>query len=137
MPFEVSYAIFDEDPVPGFKASVKKWQSNVQKADRPEVKGEERQAAMVANWEVAFKKVPGNRLYQMKSSGSPVLASNEPEGKKWIVTKVMEINGKLVCWCLPVEVKTGEVIKVSLNEENVFDLASVFDRALRESRSTK
>jgi beta-lactamase regulating signal transducer with metallopeptidase domain len=138
-PFEVPYAIFDEEPVPGFKASVKKWHTN-RKADRPgheALKGDERQAAITANWDVVFKKIPGNRLYQLKSSGSPVLTSNEPEGKKWIVTKVVEIKGKPACWCLPVEVKTGEMIKVTLAEDNVFDLGSVFDSALGETESKK
>jgi hypothetical protein len=138
-PFEVSYALFDEDPAPGFKASVKKWQSSIRKGDRPEseVKEEDRKAAMTVNWDGIFKKIPGNRLYQLRSSGSPVLASNEPGGKKWLVTKVVDLKGKPVCWCVPVEVKTGQEIKVTLNKDNVYDLGSAFDDALRESESKK
>jgi hypothetical protein len=134
-PFEVSYAIFDEDPVPRFKASVKKWQANRkgERVEKEEVKGEARQAAMAANWDGLFKKIAGNRVYQLKSSGSPVLASNEPDGRKWIVTKVVQIKGKSVCWGLPVKVKTGQGTAVTLTEDNAFDLGSVFDRALREA----
>ena len=43
----MTYAIFDEDPIPGFKASVKKWQANG-KGDRLEneaAKEDERQEA--------------------------------------------------------------------------------------------
>jgi len=137
-PVEVTYAIFDEDPIPGFKASVKKWQAN-RKAARLEneaVKGVERQEAMATNWDaVIFRKIRGDRLYQLKSSRFATLASNESDGKKWIVTKVVEIKGKSVCWCLPVEVKTGAAIKATLAEDNVFDLGSAFDGALRESES--
>jgi hypothetical protein len=135
-PFEVSYAIFDDDPVPGFKASVKKWQTNNRKGDR--LSGEERQAAIAANWDLVFKKIPGNNLYQLKSSGSQTVASNTSDGKKWIVTKVVRIKGKPVCWRLPVEVKTGkEINKMTLTEDNAFDLETVFDSALPESESTK
>jgi hypothetical protein len=139
-PFEVSYAIFDEDPAPAFKASVKKWQANIRKGDRPEneaLKGEQRQAAMAASWDGIFRKIPGNRLYQLKSSRSPVLSSNAPDGKKWLVTKVVEFKGKPVCWNLPVEVKTGKDIKLTLTTDNAFDLGSAFDSALRESQLKK
>jgi beta-lactamase regulating signal transducer with metallopeptidase domain len=138
-PLEVTYAVFDKDPVPEFKAAVKKWQAN-RKGDRLEkevVKGDERQEAMATNWWALFKKVRGDRLYQLKSSRFATLASNEAEGKKWIVTKLVEIKGKSVCWCLPVEVKTGETIKVTLTGDNVFDLGSAFDGALRESEAKK
>jgi len=49
----------------------------------------------------------------------------------------VQVKGKPVCWCLPVEVKTGEEIKVRLAENNVFDLGSVFDSALREAGPTR
>ena len=42
----------------------------------------------------------------------------------------MRIKGKPVCWCLPVEVKPGEPIKVTLTEDNVFDLGAAVDDAL-------
>ncbi len=138
--FEVPYAVFDEDPVPGFKAAVKKWRTSNRSGDNWEkgrVKGDERQGAMAAHWNEVFKKIPGNRLYQLKSSGSTTIASNTSDGKKWIVTKVVQNKGKPVCWCLPVTVKTGKQIKVTLTNKNVFDLGSVFDSVVRESDSRK
>jgi hypothetical protein len=135
-PFEVTYAIFDEDPTPDFKASVKKWQKSAS-AEKRGGEGDERQAAMASSWDGVFKKIPGNHVFQLKSSASPSFASNAPDGKKWIVTKIVEIKGKPVCWCLPVEVKTGEAIKATLTEENVFDLKSIFDGVLKESEPKK
>jgi hypothetical protein len=135
-PFEAAYAIFDEDPLPAFKAAVKKWQAN--RKEKGPVKGEERQAAMTVSWDEGFKKIPGNRLYQLRSSRLASVASNAPDGKKWIVTKVVEIKGKPVCWYLPVEVKTGkELVKVTLTADNAFDLGAAFDSALGKSESKK
>jgi beta-lactamase regulating signal transducer with metallopeptidase domain len=131
-PLEVSYAMFDEDPVPAFKASVKKWQSK-----NGSVSGEERRAVRAAAWDGVFKRVPGNRLYQLQSRGVQALASNAPDGKKWIVTKVVQIKGKAFCWSVPVKVKTGNDITVTLTEDKAFDLESAFDSALRERGPTK
>ena len=36
------------------------------------------------------------------------MMSNSPTGKKWIVTKIVVLDGKPICWCIPVEVKIGE-----------------------------
>jgi len=132
-PFEVPFAIFDEDPVPGFKASVKKAGRLVLEA----AGGDEARVAMTAAWATVFRKVTGDRLDQLPSGGSLFCSSNGSDGKKWIVTKVVQIKGKPFCWCIPVEVKTGEQVDVTLTEDNVFDLVSVIDSALRESGPTE
>ena len=61
-----------------------------------------------------------------------MVSSNDPGGKKWIVTKIVNINGKPVCWCIPVEVKTGEEINVTFNEKNTFDLKNIYDKTMEE-----
>jgi hypothetical protein len=135
-PFDAAYAIFDEDPVPGFKAAVKKWQAS--RKDSEALKGDERQEAMASIWDAAiFRKIRGDRLHRLPSSRLATMASNEPDGKKWIVTRIVEIKGKPVCWYLPVEVKTGESIKVTFTQDNAFDLGAAFDSALRGANSTK
>ena len=119
--FEVPYAIFDEDPIPGFKASVKKAGRLFKEA----VGADERRVAMAAAWSTVFRKITGDQLNQLPSGGSVFCSSNGPDGKKWIVTKLVQIKGKPVCWCIPVEVKTGKETSVTLTEDNVFDLGSV------------
>jgi hypothetical protein len=69
--------------------------------------------------------------------GSPAISSNEPEGKKWLVTKVVEVKGKPVCWSVPVEVKTGEMVRAALTEDNELDLGAAFASAVREAGSKK
>jgi hypothetical protein len=87
---------------------------------------------MAAAWAMVFRKVTGDRLDQLPSGGSLFCGSNGPDGKKWIVTKVVQIKGKPVGWCIPVEVKTGKNSSVTLTEDNMFDLRSFFDSAVRE-----
>ncbi len=132
-PFEVPFAIFDEDPLPGFKASVKKAGRLLHEA----VEGDAPRAAMTGAWATVFRKVTGDLLDQLPSGGSLFRSSNDSDGKKWIVTKVVQIKGKPVCWCVPVEVKAGQEIKVTLTEQNAVDLGSVIDSALRESGPTE
>ncbi len=124
------FAIFDEDPVPGFQESVKKAGRLAKEAVRGE---ESRAATAAAAWATVFRKVTGDQLDQLPSGGSVFCSSNKSDGKKWIVTKIVQITGKPVCWCIPVEVKTGKETSVTLTEDNVFDLRSVFDSALGES----
>lgn len=92
---------------------------------------------MAAAWATVFRKVTGDQLDQLPSGGSLFCSSNRSDGKKWIVTKVVQIKGKPVCWCVPVEVKTGKEINVTLTEDNVFDLGSVIDSTQRESGPTE
>jgi hypothetical protein len=107
------------------------------RSEKEAVKGDERQAAITANWDGVFRRIPGNHLHQLRSSPSATISSNAPDGKKWIATKVVEIKGKQVCWCLPVEVRTGEAIRVTVTKDNVFGLGTVFDSALYDSESKK
>jgi hypothetical protein len=111
---------------------VKKWQGK-----NESVSDEERRAVMAAAWDGVFKKVPGNHLYQLRSRATQTVASDAPDGKKWIVTKAVQVKGKPVCWSFPVKVKTGEEIAVTLTEDKAVDLESAFASALRERGSAK
>jgi type II secretory pathway component GspD/PulD (secretin) len=63
------------------------------------------------------------------------MSSNGAGGKKWIVTKTVNVKGKPVCWCIPVDVKTGATIDVTFGKRNTFDLKSVYDKAMQVSCS--
>jgi hypothetical protein len=90
-----------------------------------------RSSQMAVSWDLGFKDVTGDQVYLLTSAPgvSHSLSSNSPDGKIWIVTKIVRIKKKPVCWCIPVEVRTGKEAHVTLNEENTFDLASSFDKA--------
>jgi hypothetical protein len=144
-PQAVQWALLDEDPVPAFHASVKRMQDfNRQQLDRAAGDPQKeiaRNAAMAVPWDLGFKVVTGDHLHLLTSmpgaSHATALTSSLPGGKKWIATKTVSVNGKPVCWCVPVEVKTGDEINLTLSESNRFDLGAAFDNAMRDTKPAK
>jgi hypothetical protein len=130
----VQWAIFDEDPVPDFQARVERMQSyyrkRIEEAADADAKEMQRSVGMSVSWDLGFKKITGDQLYLLTAGGPHGISSNGPDGKKWIVTKTVRIDGKAACWCIPVEVKTGQSIDVWLEEDNLFDLNTAFNEAL-------
>jgi len=137
VPPAVQWSIRDKDPVPGFKARVKTMRSYYRKRLehlQDELKKErERSAQMRIHWDRGFKEVTGDEVYLLTWAPgvSHSLSAMSPDGKKWIVTKIVPLRGKYVCWSLPIEVKAEETIEVTLTEDNLFDLESAFDDAMR------
>ncbi len=131
VPPAVQFAIFDKDPVPGFKTRVKQmssWrQERIQPADDGAVKEQTHSINMAVQWNFGFKEITGDKVYLLTpgpDASDVYLMSNGPGDKKWLVTKVRSIKGKPVCWCIPIEVKTGKEIQVALTKDNMFDLSS-------------
>jgi hypothetical protein len=135
-PPAVQWTVLDKDPVPGFRSRVGSMRGYHRKrlaqAENESEKEMIRSSQMRVSWDLGFKQVTGDKVYLMTSARSS-LGSNSPDGKKWIVTKVVDIKGKPVCWCIPVKVKTGESIEITLTEDNQFDLESAFDKAMEKS----
>ena len=135
VPPAVQWAVLDKDPVPAFRDRIKMMQGFIETRPGPtenEAQKElKRSAQMTVAWDTGFREVTGDQLYLLTGTpgDSHGFASNRSAGIKWIVTKIVRIKGKPVCWCLPVEVKPGEPIKVTLTEDNVFDLEAVFNDA--------
>lgn len=50
-------------------------------------------AEMRVNWDLVFKNVPGDEVYLLvsKPGFSQSLSSDNPSGKKWLVTKVLKL----------------------------------------------
>jgi hypothetical protein len=151
IPPVVQYAVFDEDPTPEFEKTLRinrKLQSKfLDAAKSPAEKTMIQNAFFESNWNFVFKKVTGDQvsllvsaayikeatgLYRMSSVGS-----NGPAGKKWIVTKIVQIKDKPICWCLPLDTEIGKDVTVVLNKQNVFDLAGVYNKAMGEGPGIK
>jgi beta-lactamase regulating signal transducer with metallopeptidase domain/protocatechuate 3,4-dioxygenase beta subunit len=133
------YAILDKDPVPGFRDRVARQRTFHQRqlelhAGDPVRMQTIRTAGMTVNWDLGFRDVTGADLHLLASSqfGGHSAMSNAPEGKKWIVTKTVQIGGRPTCWCIPVEVKKGQEVAVTLSESNTFDLEGTFQSAMEE-----
>jgi hypothetical protein len=140
-PQAVQYAIFDEDPASEYKAQIKRMQKpnrqQLENADTQLWKEQVRNVQMKVDWDNGFKNVTGENITLLtnrpgaRSSGI-VVSSNGPSGKKWVVTKTVDIDGRPYCWSIPVEVKIGKHVFVKLGENNTFDLQSPYDTAMKE-----
>ncbi len=135
----VQYSYLDHDPTSEFIAQVKTMRGfnrmQLEKAIGETRKEQVRGIQMLVSWDFGFRKVTGDRLWLLttRPRGSFGLSSNGPAGKKWIVTKTVHVKGKPVCWCIPIEVKTGHGVEVTLNAGNTFDLKTLYDKAMRET----
>jgi hypothetical protein len=143
VPHAVQYSVFDKDPIPGFKAALKRMQSyhqkELEKCDTEASRKLSRSTYMTISWDGGFKQVTGDKVYLLTSAPgvSHSLSSNSQDGKKWVVTKIVRIKGRPVCWCLPVETTAGERIEVVVTEKNALHLAAFYDEMMRKPDQTK
>ena len=96
-----------------------------------------RYVQMKVDWDNCFKNVTGENVALLTnrpgaSSSGIVISSNEPAGKKWVVTKCVDIDQRPYCWCIPVDVKIGKQADVKLDKSNTFDLQTPYDTAMKE-----
>jgi hypothetical protein len=135
----VQYAVFDKDPVPGFKTRVARQRTFHQRqlelhAGDLNRKQAIRNAGRRVYWDLGFRDVTGADLHLLVSSPSRItgMTSNAPGGKKWVVTKTVQISGEPTCWCIPVEVRKGKEVTVTLSASNTFDLEGAFRSAMKD-----
>jgi hypothetical protein len=129
VPPAVQFAIMDQDPVPGFTARIKRVR-HLWKTQLRQTKDEHK---MMAAWDSGFRQVTGDRLYLLTSGvlSSPCgVCSNGADGKKWLVTKVVSVDGEPVCWSIPVAVRPGGTTEVTLTDQNTFDLVGAYETAM-------
>jgi hypothetical protein len=134
-PEAVQYAILDQDPVPAYISQVKllrpEFKQQIEQADSKSWKEVARLAQMRAAWDMGFKDITGANLYLLTKKGSN-LSSNGRAGQKWVVTRTVDVEGRPVCWCIPIEVKMGKKIDISFDKSNTFDLQTPYDKAIGE-----
>lgn len=134
VPPAVVWAVFDEDPVPGFEGTLRKdldyHRRKLEEAGDPEEKRIARNVFLRVGWNHQFRQVTGDRVYLLGSAPnrSDCFSSNGPDGRKWFATKVVEIRGEPACWCLPVQVSISSEVDVQFDRSNQLDLARIYDR---------
>jgi len=134
----VIWAVFEEDPIPEYRQRIEKVKDIYRKFLEEKTDEKSRQIAknaqMQVSWNLGFKKITGDEVCLLTEAPgvSHSLASNSEAGKKWIVTKVVYIKRKLICWVIPVETEVGKTVDVVLSNENVFNLAEIYDEIMSE-----
>jgi len=127
VPPVVQYAVMDKDPVPGFRALAnlfrQRFQEQLTEVTSAEHQAQRRSAQVTGLWNYGFRDVSGDQVGLLASDAPRQVCSNSPGGKRWLVTKGVEVEGRVVCWCLPVEVWAGKTIEVTLTNKNTFGLA--------------
>jgi hypothetical protein len=141
----VLFSVFDADPRPKFKEILRSTSGRAGAALPEATAGIDpkmfRHGQLTAMWDSLFREIPGNRISFLYQSTPPkggvrskrgiarrvtvhatVLASNEPPGTKWVVTRAILHLGRSVCWCVPVTVTTGKTSKVRLTPKNLMEI---------------
>ena len=138
VPAAVQWTVLDNDPLADFsdrvRASRNHYHAQLSEASDDTRKNLIRSSQVRVNWDLGFRQVTGDKVYLLTSAPgvAHVVSSNAPAGKKWIVSKIVHLNGAPACWCIPVDVETGKKVHVTLDEKNMFDLTAAFDNAIAQ-----
>ncbi len=108
----VQCAIFSDDPLERLKA------------DRQRARGGD-PAVM---WDLLFRNVTGDEVYLLSASTNATagLGSNQPGGKKWLVTKTARSGEKVYCWSVPFEANPEKDVSIQLSSTNALTVADIF-----------
>ncbi len=129
-PPAVMFAIRDADPLPSYKGrlqSLSEMQRHMKFGASASVAPEAmRQGLLYVAWDAGFRDISGDKIGILFRSPAPyamAIQSNEPAGRKWLVSRAVQLGEKVVCWCVPFEVRQGEQTQVTLTEANMTNLA--------------
>ncbi len=134
-PEVVQWALFKEDPVPGYRQRLERGKVIYTKI-LAETAEEDKQLAiacqMLACWNFGFSQIPGDLVYLLTRELNHSFSSDSYAGKKWMVTKARFMDNKPVCWVIPIEAEIGERVDIKLSEENVFDLSEIYNEIMNK-----
>ena len=141
-PCAVQYAIIDADPVERLRTEIARSET-IAPVDRADEAEAVRQGRREAAWESIFRDVPGDRVYLLEDYGLPeatdpaastatrsfvsvLISSNDAEGQKWLVTKVLRAGGRRLVWSVPFQARRGHLTTIVLRESNASDLDAAY-----------
>lgn len=116
----VQFAIMESDPRAAFKKDYRKIKELSIKENRYDAESELSITSVA--WDVQFKEVSGEEVYLLLKGDTNGFSSNKPDRLYYLVTKTAMIDDKPSVWFIPVKVKTGEEIQVSLDDRNAVNL---------------
>lgn len=142
-PEVVQLAVFDSDPVEGYRTSLKRngdrFRTELMDEKDPRQRESLRKAHMTSMWDLLFRETTGDQVYLLAPSHSKrnaalarafVISSSGAPGRKWLTTKVAYRADVPSCWSIPVDAAIGESRQVELSNENALDLRKLFDEVI-------
>ncbi len=132
-PCAVQCAIFDQDPRVRWSQRLSEYRSSGRSEPA------DRLAHLGSLWDLAFMDLTGEKVFLLEDFGEPPalkkqneqgqeiyvvrkasvgIMSNGPEGRKWLVTKVVQREDERYCWCLPFEARAGSPATLRLDRTN-------------------
>lgn len=140
-PPAVILALFDSDPLPRMERRMRAGaQSHKRLLDtQTSEKGKAtfRRMFVEIHWDDMFQAVTGDRVHLLttpsarRRAHSLGLSSNSPGRKRWVVTRMLNSDGKSICWYIPLDLEKSNQIKLTLNAGNVFDIDSLYKKITR------
>jgi len=126
-PPAVEYAVFPGDPIIQFAADLRRldhiYQAKLNEVDDLERRQTMRRIQLAAVWNRLFHAIRGDEVYLLVPGCSDIaLMSNASAGRRWVVTKPVQISDRTVTWSVPFEAVAGEEAEVHLAESNALDL---------------
>lgn len=132
-PPAVQWAIFDEDPIARFKESLHRmeeiFQSHLAEIEDDAMREHAMSSQLSVTWDLMFRSVTGDKVYLLTSVPGifHMVSSNESPGKKWVVSKVVQIGEEPYCWSVSFDAVIGEVAEIKLTKDNALHLDSMVD----------
>jgi hypothetical protein len=142
-PCAVQCALLDADPLPRFRDALDH-PSVTLPADVPvDQAAIFRSARRAAGWSSLFRSVSGDRLFLLTDFGPQAghapavplgaatitltraflcVSSDEPDGRKWLVSTVLHAGSRRLVWSVPFEARRGETVTVTLRLDGAQDL---------------
>jgi hypothetical protein len=127
----IQYAIFAEDPIPQFRAILarmeKPWLAQLNEINDEKKRQTRKVLQRVWAWNHLFSTVPGDEVGLLVASDRDevTLMSNSSSGMKWVVSKPVLLEDRMLCWSIPFEAVPGSKAEITLNEETSLDLQTI------------
>jgi len=82
-------------------------------------------------WDNLFNVVKGSEMYLLTNKGMILSSASDckqPKNKKWLVTKVFNLDGKPYCYAIPFDLDNGSKLEVTLNKANLISLTDLYNK---------
>jgi hypothetical protein len=122
----VQWAIFSEDPTSRFRADLRFLEAHREPTEGAKVSA--KPDYLIACWNRLFRAITGDRVYLLTSAAETAFTTNDPSGHKWVATKAVRSGTAGICWCIPFEAASGQLLQIRLDLQNRATLSDLAEK---------